>query len=74
MEKTFTSCNKIELKKPDGNVRSIYQANVEAVMGQKATGSYNNLEELLCTIGNPSMSQPTFIEIKWLLGSFLRPI
>ena len=70
-EITFTSCNKVELKKPDGKVRSTYQANVEAVIGQMATGGgCNNLEELLCTIGIPSMSKPTFIEIERLLGSF----
>ena len=33
-------------------------------------GGCNNLEELLCTIGIPSMSKPTFIEIERLLGSF----
>ena len=71
----FTSCNKAELKKPDGKVRSTYQANVEAVIGQMVTGGgCNNLEELLCTIGIPSMSKSTFIEIERLLGSFLRPI
>ena len=66
----FTSCNKLELKKPDGTVRSTYQANIAAVMGQMSTGGgCNNLEELLCTIGIPSMSKPTFIEIERLLGS-----
>ena len=67
----FLSFNKVELKKPNGKGWSSYQANVEAVMGQMATdGGCNSLEELLCTIGNPSMSKPTFIEIKRLLESF----
>ena len=55
-EITFTSCNKAELKKPNGKVRSTYpyQANVEAVMGQMTTGGgCISLEELLCTIGIP---------------------
>ena len=39
-------------------------------MAQMSTGSgCNNLEELLCTIGIPSMTKPTFIKIKRLLGS-----
>ena len=39
-------------------------------MGQMSTGGgCNNLEESLCTIGIPSMSKPTFIEIERLLGS-----
>ena len=33
-----TSCSKVELKKPDGKVKSIYQANVGVVMGQMTTG------------------------------------
>ena len=39
-EITFTPCNKVELKKRNGRVRSTYpyQANVEAVMGQMTTG------------------------------------
>ena len=32
-------------------------------------GCCNNLEELLCTVGIPSMLKPTFIEIERLLGS-----
>ena len=65
----FTSCNKIDLKKPDGTIRSTYQSNVAAVMGQMSTaGGCNSLEELLCTIGVPSISKPTFIEIERLLG------
>ena len=70
----FTSCNKLELKKPDGTVRSTYQANIAAVMGQMSTGGgCNNLEELLCTIGIPSMSKPTFIEIERTYVSELMP-
>lgn len=66
----FTSCNKINLKKPDGTIRSTYQSNVAAVMGQMSTGGgCNSLEELLCTIGVPSLSKPTFIEIERLLGT-----
>ena len=39
-------------------------------MGQMSKGGgCNNLEESLCTIGIPSMSKPTFIEIERLLGS-----
>ena len=71
-EITFTSCNKAELKKPKGRVRSTYpyQVNVEAVMSQMTTGGgCINLEELLCTIGIPLMSKPTLIEIEMLLGS-----
>ena len=65
----FTSCNKIDLKKPDGTIRSTHQSNVAAVMGQISTGGgCDSLEELLCTIGVPSMSKPTFIEIERLLG------
>ena len=57
------------MKKPDGKIRSTYQSNVAAVMGQMSTGGgCNSLEELLCTIGIPSMSKPTFIEIERLLG------
>ena len=33
----FISCNKVELKKPDGKARLTYQANMEAVMGQITT-------------------------------------
>ena len=66
----FKTSNKLELKKSDKTVRSIHQVNVTAVMGQMATGGgCNNLEEFLCTIGIPSMSKPTFIEIERLLGS-----
>ena len=65
----FTSCDKIDLKKPDGTIRSTHQSNVAAVMGQMSTGGgCNNLEELLCTIGVPSISKTTFIEIERLLG------
>ena len=66
---TFTPCNKVELKKPNGRVRSTYpcQANVKAVMGQMTTGV--GCIELLCTIGIPLMSKPTLIEIEMLLGS-----
>ena len=67
----FKACNKLELKNLMGlSCRSTYQSNVTAVMGQMSTvGGCNNLEELLCTIGILSMSKPTFIEIKRLLGS-----
>ena len=35
-----------------------------------STGSgCNSLEELLCTIGVPSLSKPTFIEIERLIGA-----
>ena len=71
-EITFTPCNKVELKKPNGRVRSTYpyQVNVEAVMGQMTTGGgCISLEELLCTIGIPLISKPTFIEIEMHLGS-----
>ena len=38
-------------------------------MGQMSTGGgCNSLKELLCTIGVPSISKPTFIEIERLLG------
>ena len=38
-------------------------------MGQISTGGgCDSLKGLLCTIGVPSMSQPTFIEIERLLG------
>ena len=58
----FTSCNKIDLKKPDDTIRSTCQSNVAAVMGQMSTGgSCYSLEELLCTIGVPSISKPTFV-------------
>ena len=41
-------------------------------MGQIATGDgCNNIEELICSSGIPSMSKPTLIEIERLLGSFL---
>ena len=66
----FKTCNKLELTKPDRTVRSTYQYNVTAVMGQISTGGgCNNLEKLLCTIDIPSMSKSTFIEIERLLGS-----
>ena len=66
----FKTCNIVKLKEPDGTVRSTYQSNVTAVMGQMSTGGgCNNLEELLCTIGIPSMTKPTFIKIERLLGS-----
>ena len=65
----FTSCNKIDLKTPDGTIRSTYHSNVAAVMGQMLTGGgCISLEEFLCTIGVPSISKPTFIEIERLLG------
>ena len=57
------------MKKPDGKIRSTYQSNVAAVMGQMSTGGgCNSLEELLYTIRILSMSKPTFIEIERLLG------
>ena len=59
------------MKKPDGTIRSTYQSNVAAVMGQLSTGGgCNSLEELLCTIRVPSISKPTLIEIERLLGLF----
>ena len=66
----FKTCSKVKLKELDGTIRSTYQSNVTAVMGQMSTGGgCNNLEELLCTIGIPSMTKPTFIKIERLLGS-----
>ena len=38
----FKTCNKLELKKPDGTVRSTYQSNITAVVGQMATGHCNS--------------------------------
>ena len=61
----FTSCNKINLKKPDSTIKSSDQSNVAVVMGQMSTGGCcNSLKELLCTIGVPSISKPMFIKIK----------
>ena len=70
-EIVFKTCSKVKLKELDGTIRSTYhQSNVTAVMGQMSTGGgCNNLEELLCTIGIPSMTKPTFIKIERLLGS-----
>ena len=66
----FKTCNKVELKTPEGTVRSTYEANAAAVMGQMSVGGgHSNLEELMCTIGVPSISKPTFIDIERLLGS-----
>ena len=39
-------------------------------MGQMSVGGgHSNLEEVMCTIGVPSISKPTFIDIERLLGS-----
>ena len=66
----FKTCKIVKLKEPNGTVRSTYQSNVTAVMGQMSTGGgCNNLEELLCAIGIPSMTKPTFIKIERPLGS-----
>jgi len=41
-----------------------------AVLGQMSVaGGHSNLEEHMCTIGVPSISKPTFIDIERLLGS-----
>ena len=46
------------------------KANAAAVMGQISVGGgHSNLEELMCTIGVPSISKPLFIDIERLLGS-----
>ena len=66
----FKTCNKIELQTPEGTIRSTYEANAAAVMGHISVGGgHSNLEEVMCTIGVPSISKPTFIDIKRLLGS-----
>ena len=69
-EIVFNTCNKVELQTPEGTIRSTYEANAAAVMGQMSVGGgHSNLEELMCTIGVPSISKPTFIDIERLLGS-----
>ena len=54
----------------EGTVRCACEANVAAVMGQMPVGGgHRSLEEVMCTIGIPWLSKPTFINIKRLLGS-----
>ena len=39
-------------------------------MGQMSVGGgHSNLEEVMCTIGVPSISKPNFIDFEGLLGS-----
>ena len=64
-EIVFKTCNKVELKTPEGTIRSTYEANAAAVMGQMSVGGgHRNLEEVMCTTGVPSIFKPTFIDIR----------
>ena len=66
----FTSCNKINLKKPRWYNKVHLPKQCCCCYGSDVTGGgCNSLEELLCTIGVPSLSIPTFIKIERLLGA-----
>ena len=66
----FSSCNKVVLYNHDGKERPTWAYNAAAVMGQMATGGgHNSLEEMLATLGVPSLAKRMFTEIERCLGT-----
>ena len=66
----FNSCNKVTLHNNKGKERSTWVYNAAAVMGQMATGGgHSSLEELLSTLGVPSLTKQIFIDIEQCLGT-----
>ena len=61
----FSSCNKVVLYNHDGKERPTWAYNAAAVMGQMATGGdHSSLEEMLATLGVPSLAKRMFTEIE----------
>ena len=66
----FNSCNKVTLQNNKGKERPTWAYNAAAVMGQMATGGgHSSLEELLSTLGVPSLTKRMFTEIERCLGT-----
>ena len=66
----FSSCNKVILHNQDGKERLTWAYNAAAVMGQMATGGgHSSLEEVLATLGVPSITKRMFTEIERCLGT-----
>ena len=66
----FSSCNKVALHNHDGKERPTWAYNAAAVMGQMATGGgHSSLEEVLATLGIPSLTKRMFTEIERCLGT-----
>ena len=66
----ISACNKVVLYNHDGKERPTWAYNVAAVMGQMATGGgHSSLEEMLSTLGVPSLAKRMFTEIEQCLGT-----
>ena len=66
----FSSCNKVVIHNHDGKERPTWAYNVAAVMGQMATGrGHSSLEEVLATLGVPSLTKRMFTDIERCLGT-----
>ena len=66
----FSSCIKVILHNQNGKERSTWAYNAAAVMGQMATGGgHSSLEEVLATLGVPSLTKQIFTEIERCLGT-----
>ena len=59
----------MELGHPNGKKRMTWEYNAAAVMGEMSTGGgHASLEELFGTLGVPSMTKKTFVDIERCLG------
>ena len=66
----FSSCDKVTLRYDNGKERPTWAYNAAAVMGQMATGGgHSSLEEVLATLGVPSLTKRMFTEIERCLGT-----
>ena len=67
----FNTCKEVELSHLDGKKKMTWEYNAAAVMGEMSTGGgHASLEELLVTLGVPSMTKKLLLTSKGVWGFF----